>query len=75
MANSLILPKDVDSKFRLITVAAQRSKQIQNGAKARVETRSRKSTRVAIQEVLAGAISWELTEAVAKTLPVEPEEA
>jgi DNA-directed RNA polymerase subunit omega len=58
----LILPKDVDSKFRFITVAAQRAKQLQNGAKARVEVRTRKPTRVAMQEVLAGAVSWELRE-------------
>ena len=56
----LILPKDVDSKFRFITVAAQRAKQLQNGAKARVEARSRKPTRVAMQEVLANAVSWEV---------------
>jgi DNA-directed RNA polymerase subunit omega len=62
----LILPKDVDSKFRFITVAAQRAKQLQNGAKPRVEARSRKSTRVAMQEVLAGAVSWELKEEPAK---------
>jgi len=59
---NLILPKEVDSKFRFITVAAQRSKQIQNGAKPRVETRSRKSTRIAMQEVLANAISWEVAD-------------
>ena len=57
---NLILPKDVDSKFRFITVAAQRAKQIQNGAKPRVETRSRKATGIAMQEVLAGAVSWEV---------------
>jgi DNA-directed RNA polymerase subunit omega len=56
----LILPKEVDSKFRFITVAAQRAKQLQNGAKARVEARSRKPTRIAMQEVLANAVSWEL---------------
>jgi len=56
----LILPKDVDSKFRFITVAAQRAKQLQNGAKARVEVRSRKPTRIAMQEVLANAVSWEV---------------
>jgi DNA-directed RNA polymerase omega subunit len=56
----LILPKDVDSKFRFITVASQRAKQLQNGAKPRVDTRSRKSTRVAIEETLAQAISWEV---------------
>ena len=39
----LILPKHVDSKFRFITVAAQRAKQLQNGAKPRVEARSRTS--------------------------------
>ena len=60
----LILPKDVDSKFRFITVAAQRAKQLQNGAKPRVELRSRKPTRVAMQEVLAGAVSWEMRDEV-----------
>jgi DNA-directed RNA polymerase subunit omega len=55
-----ILPRDVDSKFRFITVAAQRAKQLQAGAKARVDPKSRKPTGVAMEEVLAGAISWEL---------------
>jgi DNA-directed RNA polymerase subunit omega len=56
----LILPKNVDSKFRFITVAAQRAKQLQNGAKPRVEARSRKPTRIAMQEVLADAVDWEI---------------
>lgn len=68
---NLILPKDVDSKFRFITVAAQRAKQLQNGAKPRVETRSRKPTRIAMQEVLAGAISWEVKDESVKPEAVE----
>jgi len=64
--SKLILPREVDSKFRFITVAAQRAKQLQNGAKPRVDTRSRKSTRIAMQEVLAGAVSWEVRETVPK---------
>ena len=60
--SQIVLPKEVDSKFRFITVAAQRAKQLQNGAKPRVETASRKPTRVAMQEVLANAISWEIRE-------------
>jgi len=56
--SQIILPKDVDSKFRFITVAAQRAKQLQNGAKPRVEMKSRKPTRVAMQEVLANAVSY-----------------
>ena len=62
--NRLILPKDIDSKFRFITVAAQRAKQLQGGAKPRVETRSRKPTRIAVEEAVAGTISWEVREEV-----------
>jgi DNA-directed RNA polymerase subunit omega len=67
----LILPKEMDSKFRFITVAAQRAKQLQNGAKPRVETRSRKPTRIAMQEVLAGAVSWEVKDETVKPEAVE----
>jgi DNA-directed RNA polymerase omega subunit len=62
--SQLILPKNVDSKFRFITVAAQRAKQLQAGAKPRVETRSRKPTRVAVEEALAETISWEILDKV-----------
>jgi DNA-directed RNA polymerase subunit omega len=57
-----MLNKDMDSKFRFITVAAQRAKQLQAGAKPRVEAKSRKPTRVAMQEVMVGAVSWEVLE-------------
>jgi DNA-directed RNA polymerase subunit omega len=63
--SQLILPRDIESKFRFITVAAQRAKQIQNGAKPRVEVKSRKPTRIAMQEVLADAVSWELRDEAA----------
>ena len=56
----LILPKEIDSKFRFILVAAQRAKQLQAGAKPRVLTTSYKPTRVVIEEVLAGAVSWQM---------------
>ena len=71
MANmpQLITAKDVDSKFRFITVSAQRAKQLQNGAKPRVESRSRKSTRIAMEEVLAEAVSWELRDDVKPPAP------
>jgi DNA-directed RNA polymerase subunit omega len=63
--SNIVLPKDVDSRFRLISVAAQRAKQLQNGAKPRVDTRSHKSTRVAVEEAVAGAVSWEMLEEAA----------
>jgi DNA-directed RNA polymerase omega subunit len=67
--SNLVLPKEVDSKFRFITVSAQRAKQLQNGAKPRVESRSRKATRVAMEEVLAEAVSWELRDDVKPAAP------
>jgi DNA-directed RNA polymerase omega subunit len=67
--SQLILPKDIDSKFQFITVASQRAKQIQNGAKPRVEVRSRKATRIAMQEVLAKAVSWEVLAALEPAAP------
>jgi DNA-directed RNA polymerase subunit omega len=52
----------IDSKYRLILVAAQRSKQLQRGARPRVEmdTQRHKPTRVALEEVLRGAVSFSL---------------
>ena len=67
-----ILPRDVDSKFRFITVAAQRAKQLQGGAKPRVDTRSRKPTSIAVEETLAGTVSWEMREGTERGEGAEP---
>ena len=60
--SQLYLPRDVESKFRFITVAAQRAKQLQSGAKPRIDTESRKPTRIAIEETIAETVSWEVTD-------------
>ncbi|HYH85906.1 MAG TPA: DNA-directed RNA polymerase subunit omega [Pyrinomonadaceae bacterium] len=54
----------LDSKYRLILVAAQRSKQLQRGARPRIEmdTQRHKPTRIALEEVLRGAVSFSLIE-------------
>jgi DNA-directed RNA polymerase subunit omega len=72
--SQVILPKNVDSKFRFITVAAQRAKQLQAGAKPRVETRSRKPTRIAVEETIAETISWEVREDVVEPSGETPAE-
>ena len=72
--SQLILPKEVDSKFRFITVAAQRAKQLQGGAKPRVDTRSRKPTRIAVEETLANTVSWEVLEEPEAADTAEPAE-
>lgn len=54
----------LDSKYRLILVAAQRSKQLQRGARPRVEMDSlrHKPTRIALEEVLRGKVNFTLVE-------------
>jgi DNA-directed RNA polymerase subunit omega len=54
----------LDSKYRLILVAAQRSKQLQRGARPRVEMDSQrhKPTRIALEEVARGKVHFTLVE-------------
>ena len=54
----------LDSKYRLIIVAAQRSKQLQRGARPRVEMESQrhKHTRVALEEISQGKINYKITD-------------
>jgi DNA-directed RNA polymerase subunit K/omega len=46
------------SGFHLVSVVFQRAKQLQNGARPRVEAGHHKATRVALLEVLADTVSW-----------------
>jgi DNA-directed RNA polymerase subunit omega len=55
---------ELDSKYRLILVAAQRSKQLQRGARPRVEmdAQRHKPTRIALEEVMRGKINFSILE-------------
>lgn len=52
---------EIDSKYRLVLLAAKRSKQLQKGAKPRLQTASRKPTRVALEEVQRGLVPYQST--------------
>ena len=54
----------VDSKYRLILIAAQRSKQLQRGARPRVEmdAQRHKPTRIALEEVQRGMVTFSILE-------------
>jgi len=52
----------IDSKYRKILIAAKRSKQIQKGARPRVQMPNSKPTRVAVEEINRGLVDFELTE-------------
>ncbi|MGD1100472.1 MAG: DNA-directed RNA polymerase subunit omega [Terriglobia bacterium] len=52
------LPQGIDSKFRFILVAAKRSHQLIGGAKARVQSESKKVIVIAQREVYAGLVPF-----------------
>ncbi len=60
----VINPPDIDSKYRMIILAAQRSKQLQRGAISRVDidTRKSKPTRVALKEIENKRVNFEILE-------------
>ena len=51
---------EVDSKYRLIILAAKRSKQLQRGARPRIEIDpvKHKPTRIALEEVMRGKVNF-----------------
>jgi DNA-directed RNA polymerase omega subunit len=46
------------NKFEFIAVAAERAKQLQRGARARIETMALKPVTIAQEEVLAGLVEY-----------------
>jgi DNA-directed RNA polymerase subunit omega len=54
---------EIDSKYRLIILAAKRSKQLQRGARPRIEIdpTKHKPTRIALEEIVQGTVSFHLT--------------
>ena len=54
---------EVDSKYRLIILAAKRSKQLQRGARPRIDIDAlkHKNTRIALEEVMRGQVHFTVT--------------
>ena len=51
---------EIDSKYRLIILAAKRSKQLQRGARPRIDIDpvKHKPTRIALEEVVRGTVQF-----------------
>lgn len=50
---------EIDSKYRLVLLAAKRCKQLQRGARPRVNNLTKKNTRVALEEVRLGLVPYQ----------------
>ena len=51
--------QNIDSKFRLILLAAERAERLLNGARPKMEFKSIKVARGAMEEVLQGLVDWD----------------
>jgi DNA-directed RNA polymerase subunit omega len=62
---------EIDSKYRLIILAAKRSKQLQRGAQPRIEIdpQKHKFTRIALEEVMRGRVPFHIKEVKPKSPP------
>jgi DNA-directed RNA polymerase omega subunit len=58
------LAPEIDSKYRLIILAAKRSKQLQRGARPRIDIGAlkHKNTRIALEEVMQGRVNFSKTD-------------
>jgi DNA-directed RNA polymerase omega subunit len=63
--DEVIDPPKIDSKYRMILLAAQRSKQLQRGALSRtdIDMRKHKPTRVAMRELEERRVNFKYTNA------------
>ena len=61
----IIDPPEIDSKYRMIILAAQRSKQLQRGAMSRtdMDIRKNKPTRIAMRELEEKRVNFKFTDA------------
>ena len=51
---------NLDNKYRKVLLAAQRAKQLKNGARQRVRLVGAKATRIALTEIEQGLIGYHL---------------
>ena len=51
-------PPTIDSKFRLVLLAAHRAEQIMRGARPKVDAGKKKSVRVAMDEISHQLVDW-----------------
>ena len=68
------LPEGVDSKFRYVLLVSKRAEQLIQGAQPRTKPRHAKPTRIAMEEVAANVVKWQLSAPVEEPTALETEE-
>lgn len=60
---------ELQNKFSLVVLTSQRARQLQNGARPRIDPDGHKFPWVARREVMAGMISWDVLPKAAQGQP------
>ena len=68
----IIIPENIDSKYRFVILSALRARQIQAGSMPRLKDTGHKSTQVAQKEILHGLVQFRISSD--KSIEVEVEE-
>lgn len=50
--------KEIDGRFRLVTIAAQRARELALGAKPKIQPKGKKVTTIAIEEAISGKLEF-----------------
>lgn len=54
------LPEGIDSRFRYVLLVSKRAEQLIQGAQPKIKPRHTKPTRIAMDEVAANVVKWQL---------------
>ena len=68
----IIIPENIDSKYRFVILSALRARQLQGGSQPKIKQPSHKPTQIAQREILKGLI--EFTIRTKEVPPVETPE-
>ena len=64
----ILIPDNIDSKYRFVILSALRARQIQSGSALLIEDTGRKATQNAQQEILQGLVPFTVPERRARRL-------
>jgi DNA-directed RNA polymerase omega subunit len=70
----MLINEEEKGTFLLVNVAAQRARQIMQGAPSMVQTNSRKPAAIAVREVEEGLVEFYMPEDLPNLLEEKPEE-
>ena len=70
----ILIPDNIDSKYRFVILSALRARQIQAGSQPYLKEPRHKATQIAQKEILQGLVEFRIPEKPLKEKKVEKEE-